>query len=145
MSWPTLPIIPRRLLPRWSVRQLVAKARFYVSQSLQGELDKAVDRIVDALVGRKSVRRLVDDLVRSLIANPAVYELVDDIVEYISVQPAVRDLVQSQGAHLTDEVIDESREHLYRADAFCDEVVASTRKRLRITRARPGRATQRSR
>ena len=95
-----------------------------------------LDLVVLSLVGRESVHRLADDIVRHLIANPLVQDLVDEIVSYISVQPAVRELVHEQGANLTDQAIDQARQHLVEADVVVNRVVAGARKRLHLGRRR---------
>jgi len=99
------------------MRHLVAEARYQAERRTQMAFDKALDVVVTALIGRATVRRLVDD-----------------IVDYIAVQPVVREIVQSQGAHLTDEVIDETRQNLFRADAVVEQLVSTARRRLRFAR-----------
>jgi len=110
------------------MRHLVAEARYQVKRRTQLALDEVLDAVVLSLVGRKAVRRLVDD-----------------IVDYIAVQPVVRDIVQSQGAHLTDEVIDETRQHLFRADAVVEQLVSTARRRLRLDGRRHRPSAKRAR
>jgi hypothetical protein len=128
--------MPRRLLPARPVRQLVATAREGLQQAFERTFSTSVDVVVKSLAGRDTLYRLVDDIIDHLASSPALFRLVDDIVDYISVNPAVRDLVQSQGAHLTDEVIDQSREHLFKADAVVDRAVSSVRARLHMRQRR---------
>jgi hypothetical protein len=141
MAWSALPI-PRRFFPARPARQLVATSRGKMQTAAERTIDRSIDLVLTTLAGRPGLYRLVDDIIDRLATSPALYRLVDDIVEYISVQPAVRELVQSQGAHLTDEIIDQSRKHLAQADETVDRAVSSVRGRLHVHRRGP-RPTER--
>ena len=101
------------------MRQLAAEVRYQAKRRKQEILDEVLDVVVTSLIDRKAVQLLIDD-----------------IVEYIAEQPAVRDFVQSQGARLTDEVIDETRQHLFRADTIVERMVSSARRRLHFDQPR---------
>jgi hypothetical protein len=143
MAWSALPI-PRRLLPARSVRQIAATTQADIRQAAERLLGVSLDLVVNSLAERQVLYRLVDQIIDYLSKSTALYRLVNDIVDYIAVNPSVRDLVQSQGAHLTDEMIDESRERLFRADEMVDRVVSSARRRLHVPQRR-ARPTQRLR
>jgi hypothetical protein len=97
----------------------MAEVRYQAERRTRAALDEVLDVVITSLIDRRAVRLLVDD-----------------IVEYIAVQPAVRDLVQSQGAHLTDEVIDETGQDLFRADTLGEHLVSSARRRLHFDQRR---------
>jgi hypothetical protein len=144
MAWSSLPI-PRSFFPRWPLRQVAAETRDFVEQRAKAVFEHSLDLMVNSLVGRESLYRLVDDIVRHLTADPWVHVMVDDIVDYIAVQPSMRELVQSQGEHLTDEVIDEARQHLVRADSKVNDWIGSARRRLHLHSRRRRRMTEQPR
>jgi hypothetical protein len=117
----------------------VATVRGDVQQAIETTFSFSIDEVLGSLVGRASLYRLVDDIATYLASSPALYHLADDLVEYLVTHPAVRDLVHAQGANLTDEIIDQSREHLVRADAVVDRTISAVRTRLHVRkrRARP--------
>jgi hypothetical protein len=106
------------------MRQLAAETRYLVNRRTQQLLDRVLDRVLGSLIGRELSYRLVDDVVRYLIANPPVHP---------------------QGAYLTDEVIDETRQYLFQADAVVDQMVSSARSRPHMRKSRQHRPRERSR
>ena len=124
----------RRASARRPVRRLEAELRFRARRRTRALLDRALDAVVNSLIGRESVHRLADDIVRHLAANPNVHHPINDTVDFIAVQPAVREFVQEQGQHYTEEVVGEMRQHLHRADAAVEHWVTAARDRLRFVR-----------
>ena len=125
------------VLDRW--RALGKNEEALCRDACRSFTNDIIDSVLESLRGRSTLEALVDDIVLYLERSPYVLELVERVVTEMADEPSVQDLIQQQSTQLTDQLVQEARGGLTRADEAVERTVGTILRRLGLHRGgRPG-------